>query len=135
LLDSKRIEAIGMAIEALREEPVSEDLEEEVDKYIRDNFTIDKEQLDRFCLEEKDYMYSMNKSDMLAIAQHFANWQKQQMEKYRIAHCKSISNEQAELESGFVTSHIEKNNRMPTFLDAIEYGMDLQKKLMIIKEG
>lgn len=57
------------------EEPVSEELEEELDSYIKDNFTIDKEQLDRFGLDEKDYMYSMDKSDMLAMVRHFTELQ------------------------------------------------------------
>lgn len=74
-LDEQRMEAIGMAIQALQEEPVSDDLEEELDSYIKDNFTIDKEQLDRFGLDEKDYMYSMDKSDMLAMVRHFTELQ------------------------------------------------------------
>lgn len=53
------------------------------------------------------------------------------MEKHRIEHCHSITNEQAELEDNFVSSHIDKNNRMPTFLDAIEYGMSLQREQMM----
>jgi hypothetical protein len=60
-----------------------------------------------------------------------ANWQKQQMEKYRIAHCDNITNEQAEMESDFVSEHIAKNNRIPTFLDAIKYGMKLQEQQMM----
>jgi hypothetical protein len=60
----------------MQEEPVSEDLEVELNKYIKDHFTIDKEQLDRFGIEEKDYMYSMDRSDMLALVEHFTNWQK-----------------------------------------------------------
>ena len=60
-----------------------------------------------------------------------AMWQKQQMEAYRIKHCKSLTNEQAELEDKFVSSHIEKNNRMPTYLDAIEYGIEYGKQQMI----
>lgn len=62
-------------IDSMQEEPVSEDLEEELDSYIKDNFTIDKEQLDRFGLDEKDYMYSMDKSDMLAMVRHFTELQ------------------------------------------------------------
>ena len=64
-----------------KEETVSEDLNTELDKYIKEHFTIDKEQLDRFGLEEKDYMYSMDKSDMLILIHHFADWQKQQILK------------------------------------------------------
>ncbi len=126
-LDEQRIEAIGMAIKALQEEPASEkkcmftkdsytdeerkvlcedckerceynkkepvsekdklralsdgkqhqpisdNLEEELDKYIQDNFTIEKDQLDKFGIEEKDYMYSMDKGDMLAMVRYFTN--------------------------------------------------------------
>lgn len=58
---------------------------------------------------------------------------KQQMERYRIEHCKSLTNEQAELEDNFVSSHVEKNNRIPTFIDAIEYGMEYCKQQMMAK--
>lgn len=58
------------------EEPVNDDLEVELNKYIKDHFTIDKEQLDRFGIDERDYMYSMDRSDMLAMVGHFTNWQK-----------------------------------------------------------
>ena len=54
-----------------KEISVSEELEKELDKYIKDNFTIDKEQLDKFGLEEKDYMYSMDKSDMEKMVRYF----------------------------------------------------------------
>ena len=37
-------------------------------------------------------------------------------------------NEQAELEQKFLDEHLDKYNRMPTFLDAIEYGMEIGKK-------
>ena len=63
-------------IDSLPEEPVSEDLKTELNKYIKGHFTIDTEQLDRFGIEEKDYMYSMDESDMLALVEHFTNWQK-----------------------------------------------------------
>ena len=52
-------------------EPKEVNLKKEVRKYIQENFTIDKEQLDRFGIEEKDYMYSMDESDMLSMAKHF----------------------------------------------------------------
>lgn len=53
------------------EEPVSEELENELDSYIKANFTIDKEQLDRFGVKEKDYIYSMDKSDMKEMVRYF----------------------------------------------------------------
>lgn len=61
------------------------------------------------------------------IARHFANWQKQQMENNRIAHCDTITEEEYNLETNFVDQHIDKYNRLPTYLDAIEYGKQLQK--------
>lgn len=67
---------IDAYIDSLQEEPISEDLKTELNKYIKDHFTIDTEQLDRFGIEEKDYMYSMDKSDMLALVEHFTKWQK-----------------------------------------------------------
>ena len=62
---------------------------------------------------------------------HGAQWQKEQFEKNRLKHCNSITNEQAELEQGFIDQHLDKYQRMPTFLDAIEYGMRLQKQQMM----
>ena len=59
----------------------SGDLEKDLDTYIQDNFTIDKEQLDRFGIEPKDYLYSMTKDDMLKMVRNFTYWQKQQMMK------------------------------------------------------
>ena len=37
------------------------------------------------------------------------------------------------MESGFIDQHLDKYNRMPTFLDAIEYGMRLQNEQMMEK--
>ena len=62
------------------------------------------------------------------IAIRVAKWQKEQFEKNRLKHCNSITNEQAELEQGFIDQHLDKHQRMPTFLDAIEYGMRLQEE-------
>ena len=60
-----------------------------------------------------------------------AQWKEQQFEKERLKHCDELTKEQAQIESNFVTQHLKKNNRTPTFIDAIEYGMKLQKKQMI----
>ena len=54
----------------------NQELKTELNKYIKGHFTIDTEQLDKFGIEEEDYMYSMDKSDMLALVEHFTNWQK-----------------------------------------------------------
>jgi len=60
-----------------------------------------------------------------------AEWQKNQFEKNRLKHCNSITNEQAELEQCFIDQHLDKYNRMPTFLDAIEYGMKLKEQQLL----
>lgn len=57
-----------------------------------------------------------------------AKWQKEQMEKNRIAHCDNITEEQYNLETGFIDDFLDKNKMMPTFLDAIEYGMKKAQK-------
>ena len=59
-LDEQRIEAIGMAVKALQEEPVSDDLEKELKDYVN----------------SKEYTNTIGTSGLLLIAQHFANWQK-----------------------------------------------------------
>lgn len=58
-----------------------------------------------------------------------ANWQSEQFEKERLKHCDELTAEQAQIESDFVVQHLEKYNRTPTFIDAIEYG----RKQMIDK--
>ena len=65
---------------------------------------------------------------MLEAIEFGAKWKEEQFEKNRIKHCNSISKEQAELEQKFLDEHLDKYNRMPTFLDAIEYGMEIGKK-------
>ncbi len=57
-----------------------------------------------------------------------------QFEENRIAHCDALTEEQAQIESDFVTQHIKENNRTPTFIDAIEYGMQLMHE-KIMKGG
>lgn len=118
-LDEQRIEAIGMAIKALQKDPVSEDLEQAIDTYLSTYFGGEKEK------QEWPFLKKM--------AIHFAKWQKEQFENNRLKHCDSITNEQAELEQGFIDQHLDKYQRMPTFLDAIEYGMRLQKEQMMAK--
>lgn len=94
-------------------EPVSEDLEEAAELYGN-------------CFEKHFGLASM------AFIKG-AKWQKEQFEKNRLKHCNSITNKQAELEQGFIDQHLDKYQRMPTFLDAIEYGMRLQKQQLMAK--
>ena len=58
-----------------------------------------------------------------------ANWRLEQFEKNRLAACDNMTKEEAEREQEFTTDFIEKNNRIPTYSDAIEYG----RKQMINK--
>ena len=67
------------------EEPVSEELEEEIDNYIKRN---GYDGLDS--IEEVKY-----------IANHFAEWQKEQFEKNRLAACDRQTEEEAEIERDF----------------------------------
>ena len=56
---------------------------------------------------------------------------KKQFEKERLKYCDELTAEQAQIESNFVKQHLKNNNRTPTFIDAIEYGKDLQKQQMM----
>ena len=99
-------------------EPVSEDLEKEIDRAHRifyDEVGWDSDEGARAYVADW-------------FAHYFANWQKHHMEANRLAHCNSISNEQAELEQKFLDEHLDKHDRMPTFLDAIEYGIELKNR-------
>ena len=95
-------------------EPVSEDLEEAAKAH---------SMLKRS--DDTEVGYDLNRYGGFIAG---AEWQKNQFEKNRLKHCKSITNEQAELEQCFIDQHLDKHQRMPTFLDAIEYGMRLKEK-------
>lgn len=60
-----------------------------------------------------------------------AEWYKEQSEKNRLAHCDALSKEDYDRETDFAMEIIEKEHRQPTFLDAINYGMRLQKEQML----
>ena len=60
-----------------------------------------------------------------------ADWQKEQFEKNRLAHCDALSKEDYDRETDFAMEIIEKEHRQPTFLDAINYGMRLQKDALL----
>jgi len=179
-LDEQRMEAIDMAVKALQEEPVSEELEKAADKYsnhdynyfdvlvteydgtehwmddkmfIKDAFIegakwkeqqFETERL-KHCelkkepisegLEEAAFDYAeackYDGGEKLLCVEHFkagAQWQKEQFEKERLKHCDALTEEQAQMESDFVVDFIKKNNRTPTFIDAIEYGVKLKLK-------
>ena len=109
------VESLGIS----QEEHVSGELEQAIDTYLKSYWGGEKEKQDWPFLKK--------------MAIHFANWQKEQFEKNRLKHCNIITNEQAELEQGFIDQHLDKHQRMPTFLDAIEYGMRLKEQQMMAK--
>lgn len=97
-LDNQRIEAIGMAIQALQEEPVSEDLEEAAEMFIDSLIPTEVDTVTPFAAE---YVIGLlNKA-----IEFGAKWQKEQFEKNRLKHCNSITNEQAEK---FIQEHTRK---------------------------
>ena len=64
-----------------------------------------------------------------------AQWQYEQFEKNRIAACDNMTKEEFEREQKFTTDFIEKNNRIPTYSDAIEYGREsMKEKLTKLEE-
>jgi hypothetical protein len=105
-----------LEVKEVLEEPISDDLEEEIIRYIGFPQEVDED---------------VSTTMIRKAAHHFANWQKEQFEKNRLAHCDALTKEQAQMESDFVTKHLKENNRTPTFIDAIKYGMKLQKEQMM----
>ena len=114
-LDEQRIEAVGMAIQALQEKPVSKDLEEAANFYANTH-------TEWFDHEGNPHVAPAFKAG--------AKWQKEQFEKNRLAACDRQTEEEAEIERDFVTGIIDKEHRLPTFDDAIKYGMRLKEKEM-----
>ena len=128
--DYRFLSEIEELINTLQKEPVNEDFETALEKKVR-------EAQDWTYIEEESGEYPLNEEfgadDLEEFARWGANWYKEQFEKNRLKRCNSITNEQAELEQGFIDQHLDKYQRMPTYLDAIEYGMKLkeQQKMMV----
>ena len=110
------------------QEPVSEGLEEASKEWLR-------QQLDKsYANYGEAKMMELTRFDgyaMLDAIEFGAQWKEQQFEKNRLAHCDAQTEEEAEREQDFVMGIIEKEHRLPTFDDAIKYGMKLQEKQMI----
>lgn len=97
-------------INSLPEEPVSEDLEEAAKKHACQNHAIP--------LAQKVSIESFKSG---------AQWQQEQFEQNRLKACDAQTKEEAEREWNFVEHMIKEEHRQPTYSDAIEYGMKLQK--------
>lgn len=66
--------------------------------------------------------------------EHFkagAKWKEEQFENNRLIACDKQTEEEAEIERDFVMGIIKNEHRLPTFDDAIKYGMRLQKEQMM----
>ena len=86
----------------------------ELEKAANDFFPIDEK---RMSLDEQ--------SDQLLRQIGFkfgANWRYEQFEKNRLTACDNMTKEEFDREQEFTVCFIEKNNRIPTYSDAIEYG-------------
>lgn len=108
-------------INSLQEEPVSEDLEEAAKKAGQKHFPDENNIWARPNYEAKKAECAFMEG---------AQWQKEQFEKNRLEHCDSITEEQYNLECGFIDQYLKKYHRTPTFLDAIEYGMKKQREII-----
>lgn len=99
-------------------EAEDDDLEEEIQRHLKD------------CLDVKFPTTDIEsiKKDVECTARHFAKWQKEQFEKNRLAACDAQTPEEAEMEMNFVEHIIKEEHRQPTYSDAIEYGMRLQRQ-------
>jgi len=96
-------------IDSLQEEPVSEDLGE--------------------------YLYELSKqfpevsfAKLSRIGVRVAKWKEGQLKKNRLEHFDALTKEEAQREYDFVMGIIKNEHRIPTFDDAIKYGMMLQKE-------
>lgn len=129
------------SVSSPKEEHVSEDLlnKTQTITYKGEVYTrCYKDKLDEFACK---YHMSVPKSpkryakysdvDLTIAVKAGAQWQKEQFEKERLKHCDALTEEQAQIESDFVTQHLKKNNRTPTFIDAIKYGIRLKEEQMM----
>lgn len=91
--------AYAESILNLKEEPVSEELEEAATSFARK----DSEGISN----PANFYYTV--ADKARIFKTGAKWQKEQFEKNRLKHCDSITKEQAELEQGFIDQHLDKH--------------------------
>ena len=77
------------------------------------------------------YLPPQSRDDLRTAFKDGAKWQAEQFEKNRLASCDNMSEEEYDRETDFVDSIIKKEHHQPTFSDAINYGMRLQKEQMM----
>ena len=110
-----------------QEEPVSEDLEKAADFYSNEH---------RIALMDYETgEVEMNKSlDVIEAFKTGAKWQHKQLEKNRLAACDRQTEEERKREQDFVDKIVIGEHLMPTYSDAIKYGIKWQKKQGVTKD-
>lgn len=106
-------------INSIQEEPVSEDLEEASNNYAES--------------EEKRIGCGTEffTPELAKAFKAGSQWKEKQFEKNRLAACDAQTPEEAEREMNFAEHIIKEEHRQPTYSDAIEYGIMLQKEQMM----
>ena len=106
------------------EESVPKDLEEAAKESARKEF-------------HKPYSNTPDEPIVIIEPDHYkgfiagAKWQREQFEKNRLVACDRMKKKEYDRETEFAYNFVQKNNRIPTFSDAINYGMKLQKEQMM----
>ena len=117
-MDASELETLLTEFAEKLKEPASEDLERCVVEQMEADGDVD------------DFVRRGIDDIASKYAQLGAQWQKEQFEKNRLAHCDAQTEVEAEVESDFVMGIIGNEHRQPTFDDAIKYGMRLQREQM-----
>ena len=102
------------------EEPVCEELDDAAWDCVLDSIDVNN-----------PVLLPKYKELLLYLFKAGANWQAEQFEKNRLATCDAQTKEEYDREVEFATEIINKEHRQPTFSDAINYGMRLQKEQMM----
>jgi hypothetical protein len=108
------LSVVDTLLDSLQEEPVSKDLEEAA-------------------VEAFKQIVDLDKNSFLEIFKAGAKWKEELYKKNLLDVCKKQTEEEAEIERDFIEGIIDEH-RLPTFDDAIKYGMRLQKE-QIMKDA
>ena len=120
------LKSILSFIDSLTDEPVAEDLE----KYAsRAGF----DYVDNIVQEHPGHRWNDHDVEFAFRDGIIAGayWQADQFEKNRLAACDKMTKEEYDRETEFSLEIINKEHRQPTFSDAIEYGMRIQREQMM----
>ena len=116
------IGAISQFLDTLSEEP-NKSLKEVAEEYVYS-----------WCKKENEEVRELFPEAVSGAFIAGAKWQAEQFEKNRLAACEKQTKEEYDREMEFAVSIIEKEHRQPTFSDAINYGIEWQKKQIPMPE-